>query len=131
MLRTNRTSHDSARPAGWLTLVGAFVFACLLLVLSHSALPDASADHAHGLGPTVAGWTEATSDNRDRPCPSQSHAGQPSACVSSGVPLAMPDTRGTLQAPIAQPARIASPYDVEVLPQCCGRPPDRPPRFAA
>lgn len=63
-------------------------------------------------------------------CPKKSIPGQPNACASSSVPVAGFDDRSATPGPAAQRSSIAPVCDVALTTQCCGAPPDRPPRFA-
>lgn len=64
-------------------------------------------------------------------CPKKSLPGQPNACTSSSAPVAGLGDRGVAPAPVAQRSIIRPHYHVTLATQCCGAPPDRPPRFAA
>lgn len=64
-------------------------------------------------------------------CPKKSLSGQPSACASSSVPVAGFDNRVLTPAPIVRGSSLPPLYELTLTTQCCGAPPDRPPRFAA
>lgn len=64
-------------------------------------------------------------------CPKKGLPGQIGTCAASAVPIAAPPDRGLALAPVAEGSSLAPPYEVALATQCCGAPPDRPPRFAA
>lgn len=67
----------------------------------------------------------------NKACPKKSLPGQPNACASSSAPVAGFEGRSVIPPRVAERSRIAPVYDVTLTTQCCGAPPDRPPRFAA
>jgi len=67
-------------------------------------------------------------DARQR-CPKKASQGQPSACAFSGVSLALPESRSAAFEPTLQRSTVAPFYLALSTAQCCGTPPERPPRF--
>lgn len=67
----------------------------------------------------------------NKACPKKSLLGQPNACASSSAPVAGFEGRSVMPLRVAERSRITPAYDVTLTTQCCGAPPDRPPRFAA
>lgn len=56
--------------------------------------------------------------------------GQANACASSSMPVAGLDNRGGALAPVPLRSSLAPLSHHTLIMQCCGVPPDRPPRFA-
>lgn len=116
-----RAPVGGARALAILLVLAAFLLAPL--VATAAKAPNAAT-------PQVA---QLVSDpgKAGKACPRKGLPGQANACASSSVPVAGFDGRGVMPAPAARRSGIAPLYDVTLATQCCGAPPDRPPRFAA
>jgi hypothetical protein len=119
--RQAQSPADGARALAILLVLTAFLLAPFIA---------AAAKTQNAATPQVAQVISSPSKT-NKSCPKKSLPGQSNACTSSSVPAAGLDGPGGAPAPVVQRSSIAPLYDVALTTQCCGAPPDRPPRFAA
>ncbi len=114
------------------TAAGARALVILLVLAAFVLAPFMSAVERpwQAMTPHVAQVVSNPGKHNQR-CPKKSLLGQPSACAASSVPVAGIDGLSVIQAPVARRADKVPLYDLTLATQCCGVPPDRPPRLAA
>lgn len=130
MARTDEHRTLEARAAALLG-GGARAFIALLVLASFLLAPLAQkAVLTPSAAEPLIAQVVSTPSKAKTNCPKKGLPGQPSACAASSVPLA--DLGGSASAamPTAQRSLIAPAYDVSLVTQYRGAPPDRPPRFA-
>lgn len=131
MARTNE-HHDPSLRAAWpvgraRALAILFVLAGFLLAPFIVAAGKPQSSSLSDIAQVVSSPSKA-----NKGCPKKSLLpGQPNACASSSVPVAGLDNRSAAPAPVAERSSAAPIYEVTLSTQCCGTPPDRPPRLAA
>ena len=117
---------QAAPPAG-----GARALAILLVLAAFLVAPFIAAA-ANAQNPSTPHIAQVVFNSKiNKRCPKRSLPGQPNACASWSVLVAGLDNRGVAPARIVQRSSIAPLYEVTLATQCCGAPPDRPPRFTA
>lgn len=130
MARTNGGRGPSLRaawPAG-----GARPLAILLVLVAFLMVPFiATAGKPQSASAPHIAQVVSDASKANKACPKKRLPGQANACASSSVPVVGLDNRGAAPAPVAERSNAAPIHEVTLSTQCCGTPPDRPPRLGA